>query len=345
MLPTTVTTLDPRLSMLCEWLTTVTPKIDIATIRVASADASFRRYFRVDAIDGKSYIVMDAPPEKEDVARFIRIAKLFAQTGITVPHIIAENVTEGYLLLTDLGVSTYLSELTPATHEDLYIDAIDALITLQKGSQPDVLPNYDRARLGVEMALFPEWYVGKHLNTSLTAPQLESLTKVFDAILDNACAQATVFVHRDYHSRNLMVMERGNPGILDFQDALYGPVTYDLVSLLRDAYISWDDQQVSSLVQTYWDKARATGINVPVTFSDFERDFDMMGLQRHLKVLGIFARLYHRDGKNGYLKDLPLVLSYTKTIAAKYPETSPLVDLLCELEVLQSNGQAAGGAV
>lgn len=331
--------------MLCEWLTTVTPKIDIATIRVASADASFRRYFRVDAIDGKSYIVMDAPPEKEDVARFIRIAKLFVQTGITVPHIIAENVTDGFLLLTDLGVSTYLSELTTDTCEDLYIDAIEALITLQKGSQPDVLPNYDRARLGVEMALFPEWYVGKHLNTSLTDQQLESLTRVFDSILDNACAQATVFVHRDYHSRNLMVMNSGNPGILDFQDALYGPVTYDLVSLLRDAYISWNEQQVSSLVQTYWDKARATGINVPAKFSDFERDFDMMGLQRHLKILGIFARLYHRDGKSGYLKDLPLVLSYTKAIAAKYTETAPLVDLLGELDVLQSNNQVVKGAV
>lgn len=332
-----VISIDTRLTQLCAWLATVTPKVNVSTIRVASADASFRRYFRVDAIDGTSYIVMDAPPDKEDVARFVRIAELFGQTGITVPRIIAQNVTDGFLLLTDLGVSTYLSALTPETCDDLYLDAIEALITLQKGSQPDVLPNYDRARLGVEMDLFPQWYVGKHLNTQLSIDQQIVLRRVFDTILDNTSAQECVFVHRDYHSRNLMVINQGNPGILDFQDALYGPVTYDLVSLLRDAYVRWDDQTVTSLAQQYWQKAGHAGIKVPTDFAQFQRDFDMMGLQRHLKVLGIFARLYHRDGKSGYLKDLPLVLAYTKEVAARYKETAPLVTLLDELGAGDAN--------
>lgn len=332
MQPSPIIPLDSRLTALCDWLATVDTPINISTIRVASADASFRRYFRVDGQNGKSYIVMDAPPEKEDVRPFIKVAKLFGQTGITVPDIVEENVTDGFLLLTDLGVSTYLSALTPEAADDLYQDAIEALVTLQAGSRSDVLPVYDRARLRVEMELFPEWYVEKHLGLELTSSQEDDIERVFKFILDNNCAQTKVYVHRDYHSRNLMVLDKGNPGVLDFQDALYGPVTYDLVSMLRDAYISWSDAEVSNWVRIYWENATMSGIRVPVDLQTFERDFDIMGLQRHLKVLGIFARLYHRDGKDGYLKDLPMVLQYTKKIAGKYKETMALAKILDSFE-------------
>ena len=236
---------DPRLSQLTQWLATLdSPKTLPETLRVASADASFRRYFRVDAEDGSTLIVMDAPPPQEDVRPFVEVAELFGATGVTVPKVLAKDVDNGFLLLTDLGNTTYLKQLGPDTAHKLYLDAIDALVLLQVQSQPGKLPEYDRALLHRELMLFPDWYVGKHLNATLSDAQKNDLDKVFEVLLANNLAQPQVYVHRDYHSRNLMVLDKGNPGILDFQDAVYGPITYDLVSLLRDAYIQWDEEMV-----------------------------------------------------------------------------------------------------
>ena len=324
---------DDRFSQLTHWLTTLaTPRVRIDSLRPASADASFRRYFRVDADDGATYVVMDAPPPQEDVRPFIQVARLFGEAAISVPHILAQDATRGFLLLSDLGPTTYLDRLNHDSAHQLYMDAIDALILLQVHSRPDALPEYDRAVLARELALFPDWYIGKHLDATLTANQRADLDQVFDVILANNLAQPQVYVHRDYHSRNLMVMAKGNPGILDFQDALYGPITYDIVSLLRDAYIEWDEELVLDWAIRYWERAKRAGLPVAPDIDRFYRDFEFMGLQRHLKVLGIFARLYHRDGKDGYLKDLPLVMQYTRKTASRYRELKPLLRLLDQLE-------------
>lgn len=324
---------DSRLTELKEWLATV-PATQVLpeSIRPASSDASFRRYFRVDAPDGETYIVMDAPPPQEDVRPFIHVAEVFGQSGASVPKILAQDVERGYLLLSDLGSTTYLNQLNPDTAHKLYLDAIDSLILIQAQSKPDVLPEYDRALLQRELMLFPDWYVGKHLGLAMTDKQTETLNKVFETLLANNLAQPQVYVHRDYHSRNLMVMGQGNPGILDFQDAVYGPITYDLVSLLRDAYVQWDEEMVLDWVIRYWERARRAGLPVNPDIDAFYRDFEFMGLQRHLKVLGIFARLYHRDGKDAYLKDLPLVMEYTRKAAGRYNALAPLIKLLDELE-------------
>ncbi len=332
--------LDLRLTQLKHWLATVTsPALLPESLRVASADASFRRYFRIDGPDQASYIVMDAPPPQEDVRPFIHVADLFGKTGVSVPRILAQDAANGFLLLSDLGSTTYLQQLTVDSAPQLYLDAIDALVQIQMHSQPDVLPEYDRALLQREMQLFPEWYIGKHLSAALTDTQQADLAKVFDALLANNLAQPQVYVHRDYHSRNLMILPEGNPGILDFQDAVYGPITYDLVSLLRDAYIQWDEEMVLDWVIRYWERARRAGLPVNPDIDNFYRDFEFMGVQRHLKVLGIFARLYHRDGKDGYLKDLPLVMEYTRKAAARYRELIPLIRLL---DVLEQRGPRVG---
>jgi aminoglycoside/choline kinase family phosphotransferase len=324
---------DARLAQLTHWLTTLSsPTIQTESLQAASADASFRRYFRVNASDGSTYIVMDAPPPKEDVRPFIQVAELFGKSGVSVPKVIAQDVDNGFLLLSDLGPTTYLSQLNHDTAHKLYMDAIDALVLLQVQSEPEVLPEYERDLLMRELMLFPEWYIGKHLGVTLTDTQTATLNKVFDAILANTLAQPQVYVHRDYHSRNLMVMQKGNPGILDFQDAVYGPITYDLVSLLRDAYVQWDEELVLDWAIRYWERAKRAGLPVNPDIDNFYRDFEFMGVQRHLKVLGIFARLYHRDGKDGYLKDLPLVMTYTRNAANRYNALKPLVRLLDELE-------------
>jgi hypothetical protein len=324
---------DSRLTELKEWLAAL-PAAQVLpeSIRPASSDASFRRYFRVDATDGATYIAMDAPPPQEDVRPFIHVAEVFGQSGASVPKILAQDVERGYLLLSDLGSTTYLHQLSHDTAHKLYLDAIDALVLIQAQSKPDVLPEYDRALLHRELMLFPDWYVGKHLAVTMTEKQTETLNKVFEVLLANNLAQPQVYVHRDYHSRNLMVMAQGNPGILDFQDAVYGPITYDLVSLLRDAYIQWDEEMVLDWAIRYWERARRAGLPVNPDVDAFYRDFEFMGLQRHLKVLGIFARLYHRDGKDGYLKDLPLVMEYTRKAAGRYNALAPLIRLLDELE-------------
>lgn len=321
-------TQDLRLNALSKWLSAAVPDADVSSLRPASSDASFRRYFRADTQDGSTLILMDAPPPQEDVRPFIKVAKLFSETGISVPHIVAQNIEEGFLALTDLGSTTYLSQLNPDTAHKLYIDAIDALIILQAQSKPDQLPAYDRALLNTELQLFPEWYLKKHLQVTLTDQQQAVIDQTFEKLLANNTAQASVYVHRDYHSRNLMVLAKGNPGILDFQDAVYGPITYDLASLLRDAYIQWDEEMVLDWAVRYWEKAKRAGLPVPTDIDDFYRDFEYMGLQRHLKILGIFARLHHRDGKDNYLADIPVVLDYVLKTARRYRDFIPLVRLL-----------------
>jgi hypothetical protein len=324
---------DARLVQLADWLSGLTtPATLVDSLRPASADASFRRYFRVDTQSGQSLIVMDAPPPQEDVRPFVKVAELFSATGVSVPTILAQDTERGFLLLSDLGSTTYLKQLNPDTAHKLYLDAIDALIQLQVQSRAGVLPVYDRELLHRELMLFPDWYVTRHLKATLSDAQSADLNRVFDMLLANNLAQAQVYVHRDYHSRNLMVMDKGNPGILDFQDAVYGPITYDLVSLLRDAYIQWDEELVLDWTIRYWERARKAGLPVSHDVDAFYRDFEFMGLQRHLKVLGIFARLYHRDGKDGYLNDIPLVMDYTRKTAYRYKEFAPLIRLLDALE-------------
>jgi aminoglycoside/choline kinase family phosphotransferase len=273
------------------------------------------------------------------VRPFVKVAELFSATGVSVPTILAQDTERGFLLLSDLGSTTYLQQLNPDTAHTLYLDAIDALIQLQVQSRAGVLPVYDRELLHRELMLFPDWYVTRHLKATLSDAQSADLDRVFDVLLANNLAQAPVYVHRDYHSRNLMVMDKGNPGILDFQDAVYGPITYDLVSLLRDAYIQWDEELVLDWTIRYWERARKAGLPVSHDVDAFYRDFEFMGLQRHLKVLGIFARLYHRDGKDGYLNDIPLVMDYTRKTAYRYKEFAPLIRLL---DTLQENTTGVG---
>ena len=300
------------------------------TLTTASADASFRRYFRVH-VAGETFIAMDAPPPQEDCTPFVAVAKLFLAAGLNVPKVIAQDLTQGFLLLSDLGDDTYLSKLTAQNAQQLYGDATDALIKLQLASKPNVLPAYDSALLNREMELFPDWYIAKHLGIALQANIHEVLRATFETLNANILAQGQVFVHRDYHSRNLMICDE-NPGVLDFQDAVYGAITYDLVSLLKDAYIAWDEEKIIDLAVRYWQPAKKAGLPVPHDFSEFYRDFEWMGAQRHIKVLGIFARLNYRDGKSNYLKDMPLVMEYLRKVCGRYIELRPMLKLLNTLE-------------
>ena len=310
-----------RLEQLKHWLETELNFREY-TLNPASADASFRRYFRITH-EGESLVVMDAPPEKEDSRPFIRISRMFFDVGLNVPAVIDENLEQGFLLLSDLGSRPYLDELNSDTVERLYGDALSALATIQT-CIPDqgALPPYNRTLLLNEMVLFREWLVGRHLNVTPDGAQTACMDAVFTQLADNALEQPQVCVHRDYHSRNLMFTKRNNPGILDFQDAVIGPVTYDLVSLLRDCYIAWPRAQVEDWVCGYQELALQSGIlreehEDPVRFL---RWFDLTGMQRHLKAAGIFARLNHRDGKPGYLGDIPRTLAYVVEVAARYDE-------------------------
>lgn len=276
-------------------------------------------------------IAMDAPPEHEDCRPFVRVARLMADAGINVPRVLHEDLERGFLLLTDLGTAGYLQALSESTANDLFRDAIDTLLRWQLASRPGVLPPYDRALLTRELNLFPEWYVAKHRGVTLSAGQQASLAAIFESILVSNLAQPAVYVHRDYMPRNLMVCEP-NPGVLDFQDAVYGPITYDVASLFKDAFISWEEERVLDWTVRYWEKARRAGLPVAGDFGEFYRDFEWMGLQRHLKVLGIFARLNYRDGKAGYLKDTPRFIGYVRSVAGRYAALSPLLTLLDEIE-------------
>ena len=328
---------DARLEQLEAWLGALNI-VQVETRRAASSDASFRRYFRFDVAPalreklGATLIAMDAPPDRENVPAFIHVQGLLLEAGVTVPAIVAQDVANGFLLLSDLGTTTYLQRLDVDNAPFMYSDAVDALIQFQLHSKPDVLANYDRAFVEREMNLFPEWFVGKHLGIEMTPEQTAQLNGVFEAITANVLAQPQVFMHRDFHSRNLMFLEQGNPGVLDFQDAVFGPVTYDLGSLLRDAYIQWDEEVVLDWVVRYWQRARQVGLPVNPDIDAFYRDFEFMALQRHLKILGIFCRLNYRDGKSIYMGDLPTVTDYVRKTANRYTVLKPLVRLLDTFE-------------
>lgn len=327
-----------RQQHLIEWLRSIYPAHHIE-IAPASADASFRRYFRVtlaekpDQTDLRvTRIAMDAPPPQEDCRPFVHVAELFARSGVNVPRIYAKNIEQGFLLLSDFGATTYLQDLqTGLSPRELYGAATDALIHIQLASVESELPPYDEALLRRELDLFPDWYVSKHLNILLSDKQKAALETVFRRILDNNLAQPRVAVHRDFHSRNLMVTPENSPGVLDFQDAVYGPITYDLASLFKDAYIHWDEDLVMDWLIRYWEKARKVGLPVRSDFGDFYRDYEWMGVQRHIKVLGIFARLSHRDGKDSYLQDMPLVFNHLHRTCSRYIDLKPLQVLLEEL--------------
>jgi aminoglycoside/choline kinase family phosphotransferase len=297
-----------------------------AVLEPASADASFRRYFRVQQ-GGESYIVMDAPPDKEACGPFIHVTELFLGLGLHVPEILARDLQQGLLLLSDLGKRLYLDALDEDSVDRLYGDALGALATLQSCAPLDSqLPAYSHEMLMFEMSLFRDWLVAEHLQLQLGPSQHAVLQQSCEALAHMALQQPAVCVHRDYHSRNLMVSDYHNPGILDYQDAVVGPLTYDLVSLLRDCYIAWPRQRVEAWVAGYFELARQTGILRPeqADLETFVKWFDWMGVQRHLKAAGIFARLKHRDGKSGYLKDIPRTLGYVSEVCSRYPELEAL---------------------
>jgi N-acetylmuramate 1-kinase len=330
---------DSRLDALCAWLADVLP-LPMTAIAPASVDASFRRYFRIRLADtiavpghsarASTLIAMDAPPSREDCRPYVAVARLLAAAGVHAPTVLAMDLQRGFLLQTDLGTRMYLDALDAVTAPALYADASTALVRWQLASRDGELPAYDEALLRVELDLFPDWYLARHLGVALNMAQKTVLDRAFRIILDCSLAQPRVFVHRDYHSRNLMVAEP-NPGVLDFQDAVYGPITYDLVSLLRDAYIDWDEEHQIDWAVRHWQKARAAGLPVHDDFADFWRDCEWMGVQRQLKVLGIFARLFHRDGKAAYLKEMPRVMGYLRGACARYRQLGPLLKLLDEL--------------
>ncbi|HUO96346.1 MAG TPA: phosphotransferase [Steroidobacteraceae bacterium] len=312
---------DPRLALLARWLE---HDLDLAGVDVApaSADASFRRYFRVRH-GARTLIAMDAPPGREDLGPFVAVARALRALGVTVPQILEEDRAQGFLLMTDLGSTHYLAAFAAgADVERLYRDATTALLRIQTHglAAAATLPAYDAAVLDRELQLFPEWLLGRHLGTPPAAAEQALIGRVSARLAASAREQPQVFVHRDYHSRNLMVLPAGNPGILDFQDALRGALTYDLVSLFKDCYIVWPRPRVLGWVEDFRRRALAEGIAIPGSGADFVRWFDLMGLQRHLKVLGIFARLWYRDGKSAYLRDLPTVLDYVLETTSAYAE-------------------------
>lgn len=318
-----------RNGQLQRWISACLKRAPLS-LKAASADASFRRYFRVDCGE-RTLIAMDAPPAHEDCRPFVKVAHLMADAGLNVPEVIAEDFENGFLLLSDLGNSGYLQALNADSAPRLFADATDALILWQLASRPGVLPPYDEALLRRELELFPEWYLQRHRGVTLSTAQRRALDAVFNAVIRSNLAQPQVYVHRDFMPRNLMVCTP-NPGVLDFQDAVFGPITYDVVSLFKDAFISWDEEQVLDWTVRYWEKAKRAGLPVDADFGAFYRDFEWMGLQRHLKVLGIFARLNYRDGKSAYLEDTPRFIAYVRAVAARYSVLAPLLALLDDVE-------------
>jgi N-acetylmuramate 1-kinase len=321
---------DSRRDALERWLSTQLRGVRFS-LTPASEDASFRRYFRASLDDGASFVAMDAPPEKEDCRPFVHVARLLREAGVHAPQVHAQDLGQGFLLLTDLGTRTYLQELTPGNAPQLFADAADALIRWQLATRAGELPPYDEALLRREMQLFPDWYVARHLGTGLNDEQKNQLEQVFALLVESALAQPKVYVHRDYMPRNLMLCNP-NPGVLDFQDAVIGPISYDLASLLRDAFVSWDEEPVLDWTARYWQKAKSAGLPVDADFGEFWRAFEWMGLQRHLKVLGIFARINYRDGKPRYLSDTPRFLRYARAVGKRYSALAPLNRLLDELK-------------
>ena len=312
-----------------------------ATVRAASADASFRRYFRVDTAHG-SCIVMDAPPDKENCEPFVRIARLMLDAGLYAPRILAWDEPQGFMLLDDIGSQTMMDVIhreDPQANHSLYMRAVDALLILQQSSRPGVLPAYDEALLQRELSLFPDWYLTQHRQLQIDGTQREMLDKTFQTIVQRNLAAPSVYVHRDFMPRNLMMphdLAEQRLGVLDFQDAVYGPITYDIASLMRDAFLTWEEDFVLDVTIRYWERARKLGL---MDFEDWHNDFgafyravEWMGLQRHLKVAGIFARLTLRDGKPKYLADAPRFINYIRTTASRYSELTPLLRLIDKIE-------------
>jgi aminoglycoside/choline kinase family phosphotransferase len=327
---------DTRLEQLQGWLASQLAAAPFF-LAPASEDASFRRYFRISA-GGQSWIAMDAPPGHEDCRPFVRISALMRAAGLNTPEVLAQDLERGFLLLTDLGTTTYLDALNDANADALFRDAVDALLRLQLASRAGVLPVYDEALLRRELELFPDWYVARHLGIALNGEQRRTLSEMTTLIVASNLAQPAVYVHRDYMPRNLMLAEP-NPGVLDFQDAVFGPITYDVVSLFKDAFVSWEEGRVLDWTVRYWEKARRAGLPVSADFGEFYRDFEWMGLQRHLKVLGIFARINYRDGKPGYLKDTPRFVRYVRAVCKRYSPLTPLARLFDQIE---NRGVTAG---
>jgi len=321
---------DTRREALSRWLAA---RLRAArfSLEPASEDASFRRYWRARLDGGRTFVVMDAPPDKEDCRPFVRVAALLRAAGVHAPEVFAQDLDLGFLLLADLGTTTYLEALSADSAARLFADATDALVRWQLATRRGELPPYDEPLLRREMNLFPEWYVARHVKIDLSSDQKNSLENIFTLLVKSALAQPVVFVHRDYMPRNLMVCEP-NPGVLDFQDAVLGPITYDMVSLLRDAFVSWDEERVLDWSLRYWEKAKRAALPVEADFAEFWRAFEWMGLQRHLKVLGIFARIRYRDGKPKYLEDAPRFIGYARAVATRYGELAPLARLLDEIE-------------
>lgn len=339
---------DARLALIHDWLE---QDLGLRSQRLepASSDASFRRYFRV-YVDEKTFVIMDAPPDKEDVRPYLKVSKLLESVGAHVPHVHEQDVARGLLLLEDLGSTLYLSRLKAGDDpEPLYGDALRVLADIQTRAQDaarELLP-YDREPLMREMALMPEWFCTRHLALELSAEEQEVIRAAFEFLTADALAQPTVLVHRDYHSRNLMVLAARNPGVIDFQDALRGPIGYDLVSLLKDCYICWPRERVERWLEGYRELLVARGAEAYAGRDgrEFLRWFDLIGVQRHIKVLGIFARLWYRDGKSGYLNDLPLVLDYVRDACARYRELADLAGFIerrAVPELPRANARAAG---
>ena len=316
---------DARFELISRWLSD-TLGLDYLSLEPASSDASFRRYFRVECED-QSFIVMDAPPDKESCNSFLDISRRLLASGLSVPIIHADDKANGLLLLSDLGVTSYLDKLNNDTVDDLYADAISALLMMQQNTSVEQLPEYDRALLMNEMQLFDDWLLKKHLGLSLDSSQQKALQSCFESLAESALNQQQVFVHRDYHSRNLMVLDENNPGIIDYQDAVYGPISYDLVSLIKDCYIQWPEEKIIRWVRAFYEQSPAL---TETSLQQFRLDLDLMGAQRHLKASGIFARLCHRDGKKGYLADIERTLNYITAAGSGCSETAFLQDLLNE---------------
>ncbi len=346
---TTVQWADPsRAAAFQSWLMPLAQRhgLLVDTLRLASADASFRRYLRIDSGHG-SRIIMDAPPDLEDCAPFVKVAQLMRQAGVLVPEVLDWDAQHGFLLLTDLGQHTMLQTINreqPQANLERYLQAIDALIAWQLASQPNVLAPYDEALLRRELTLFPDWYISRHRGVTLDPRQQQTLHASFDLIVAQNLAWPSVYVHRDFMPRNLMLGDAGL-GVLDFQDAVYGPITYDIASLMRDAFLSWEEDFVLDVTVRYWERARTAGLPVGTDFGEFYRGVEWMGLQRHLKVAGIFARLTLRDGKPQYLADAPRFIAYIRATAGRYRELKPLLRLIDQIEGIAPVNAYAFGRV